>query len=72
VKSTQTTANDRLLHFMAQPPKIEKHREFGVTAQFFIEVQPLFIRNSFPQFLARVSSYQPKSLLGHFRQRLIC
>jgi hypothetical protein len=25
----ETTANDRLLHFMAQPPKVEKHGEFG-------------------------------------------
>jgi hypothetical protein len=25
----------------------EKHGEFGVTSQFAIEVQPLFIRNSF-------------------------
>jgi hypothetical protein len=49
-KSTETTANDRLLHFMAQPPKVEKHGEFGVTAQFVIEVQPLLIRNSFQQF----------------------
>jgi hypothetical protein len=46
-KSTETTANDRLLDFMAQPPKVEKHGEFGVTSQFVIEVQPLFIRNSF-------------------------
>jgi hypothetical protein len=46
-KSTETTANDRLLHFMAQPPKVEKHGQFGVTSQFVIEVQPLFIRNSF-------------------------
>jgi hypothetical protein len=59
----ETTANDRLLHFMAQPPKVEKHGEFGVTAQFVIEVQPLFIRNSFQQFFACVPSYQPKSLL---------
>jgi hypothetical protein len=35
---------------MAQPPKVEKHGEFGVTAQFVIEVQPLLIRNSFQQF----------------------
>jgi hypothetical protein len=47
---------------MAQPPKVEKHGEFGVTAQFAIEIQPLFIRNSFQQFFACVSSYQPKSL----------
>jgi hypothetical protein len=46
-KSTETTANDRLLHFMAQPPKVEKHGEFGVTSQFVIEVQPSLIRNSF-------------------------
>jgi hypothetical protein len=59
----ETTANDRLLHFMAQPPKVEKHGEFGVTAQFVIEVQPLFIRNSFQQFFACVPSDQPKSLL---------
>jgi hypothetical protein len=32
---------------MAQPPLVEKHGEFGVTSQFVIEVQPLFIRNSF-------------------------
>jgi hypothetical protein len=63
VKSIETTANDRLLHFMAQPPKVEKYGEFGVTAQFVIEVQPLSIRNSFHQFFARVPSYQPKSLL---------
>src|SRR4029077_10715614 len=44
-KSTETTANNLLLHFMAQPPKVEKHGQFGVTAQFVIEVQPLFIRN---------------------------
>jgi hypothetical protein len=25
------TANDRLLHFMAQPPLVEKHGEFAVT-----------------------------------------
>jgi hypothetical protein len=62
-KSTETTANDRLLHFMAQPPKVEKHGEFGVTSHFVIEVQPLFIRNSFQQFFACVPSYQPKSLL---------
>jgi hypothetical protein len=48
---------------MAQPPKVEKYGEFGVTAQFVIEVQPLSIRNSFHQFFARVPSYQPKSLL---------
>ena len=59
-KSTETTANDRLLHFMVQPPKVEKHGEFGVTAQFVIELQPLFIRNSFQQFFACVPSYQPK------------
>jgi hypothetical protein len=41
------TANDRLLHFMAQPPLVEKHCEFAVTSQFFIEVQSFFIRNSF-------------------------
>jgi hypothetical protein len=35
---------------MAQPPKVEKHGECGLTAQFVIEVQPLFIRNSFQQF----------------------
>jgi len=62
-KSTETTAKDRLLHFMAQPPKVEKRGEFGMTAQFVIEVQPLFIRNSFQQFLACVPSFQPKSLL---------
>jgi len=56
-------ANDRLLHFMAQPPKVEKHGEFGVTAQFVIELQPLFIRSSFQQFFACVPSHQPKSLL---------
>jgi hypothetical protein len=61
-KSTETV-NDRLLHFMAQPPKVKKNGEFGVTAQFVIEVQPLFIRNSFQQFFACVPSYQPKSLL---------
>jgi hypothetical protein len=59
----ETTANDRLLHFMAQPPKVEKHGEFAVTAQFVIEVQPLFIRNSFQQFFACAPSDQPKSLL---------
>jgi hypothetical protein len=48
---------------MAQPPKVEKHGEFGVTAQFVIELQPLFIRSSFQQFFACVPSYQPKSLL---------
>jgi hypothetical protein len=48
---------------MAQPPKVEKHGEFGVTSQFVIEVQPLFIRNSFQQFFACVPSYQPKSVL---------
>jgi hypothetical protein len=36
---------------MFQPPKIEKHDKFGVTAQFAIEVQPLRICNSFQQFL---------------------
>jgi hypothetical protein len=41
------TANDRLLHFMAQPPLVEKHGEFAVTPRFFIEVQSFFIRNSF-------------------------
>jgi hypothetical protein len=45
---------------MAQPPKVEKHGEFGVTSQFVIEVQPLFIRNSFQQFFACVPSYQSK------------
>src|SRR5712671_850623 len=45
--SAETTANDRLLHFMAQPPLVEKHGEFAVTSQFFIEVQSFFIRNSF-------------------------
>jgi hypothetical protein len=60
-KSTETTANDRLLHFMAQPPKVEKLGEFGMTAQFVIEVQPLFIRNSFQQFFACVPSFRPKS-----------
>jgi hypothetical protein len=48
---------------MAQPPKVEKHGEFGVTSQFVIEVQPLFIRNSFQQFFACVPSHQSKSLL---------
>ena len=42
----ETTANDRLLHFMAQPLYVEKHGEFGVTSQFVIEVQPFFIRYS--------------------------
>jgi hypothetical protein len=37
--------------------KVEKHGEFGVTAQFVIEVQPLFIRNGFQQFFAWVPSY---------------
>jgi hypothetical protein len=36
---------------MAQPPKVEKHGEFGVTSQFVIEVQRLFIRNGFQQFI---------------------
>jgi hypothetical protein len=48
---------------MVQPPKVEKYNEFGVTSQFVIEVQPLFIRNSFQQLFACVPSYQPKSLL---------
>jgi hypothetical protein len=48
---------------MAQPPKVEKHGEFGVTAEFVIELQPLFIRSSFQLFFACVPSYQPKSLL---------
>jgi hypothetical protein len=48
---------------MAQPPKVEKDGELGVTSQFAIEVQPLFIRNSFQQFFACVPSFQPKSLL---------
>jgi hypothetical protein len=30
-------ANDRLLQFMAQPPKVEKRGEFGVTAQFVLK-----------------------------------
>ena len=34
-----------------------------MTSQFVIEVQPLFIRNSFYQFFACVPSYQAKSLL---------
>ena len=61
-KARETTANDRLLHFMDQPPKVEKHGEFGMTSQFGIEVQPLFIRNSFQQFFRCAPSYQPKSL----------
>jgi hypothetical protein len=60
VKSTETTANDRLLHFMAQPPKVEKHCEFEMPPQFAIEVQPLFVRNSFRPLFACVSSHQPK------------
>src|ERR1700739_208865 len=55
-KSTETTANDRLLHFMAQPPKVEIKGEYGVTAQFVIELQPLIIRNNFQQFFACVAS----------------
>jgi hypothetical protein len=43
---------------MAQLPKVEKHGVFGVTAQFVIEVQPLFIGNSFQQFFSCVPSYQ--------------
>ena len=43
--------------------KVEKHGEFGVTAPFVIEVQPLSIRNDFQQFFACLPSYQPKSLL---------
>jgi hypothetical protein len=62
-KSTETTANDRLLHFMAQPPKVEKQGEFEVTAQFVIEVQPLFIRNSFQQFFACVPRINRKPFL---------
>jgi hypothetical protein len=46
----EMTANDRLLIFMAQPPKVEKHGEFGMTAPFLIELQP-FIR---PQLLPAV------------------
>jgi hypothetical protein len=59
---------------MAQPPKVEKYGEFGVTAQPVIEVQPSFIRNSFHQFFVCVPPYQPKSFWaeGHFRQPLIC
>jgi hypothetical protein len=30
-KSAETMANDRLLHFMAQPLLVEKHGEFRVT-----------------------------------------
>ena len=45
--SAETTANDRLLHFMPQLPLVEKHDEFEVTSQFVIEVQPFFIRNSY-------------------------
>jgi hypothetical protein len=45
-KSTETTANDLLLHFMARPLWVENYGEFGVTSQFFIEVQPLFTRNT--------------------------
>ncbi|WP_342709438.1 hypothetical protein AAFG13_33660 [Bradyrhizobium sp. B124] len=40
-------ATDRLVHFMAQHPLGRKTQEFGVTPQFVIEVQALFIRNSF-------------------------
>jgi len=36
-----------LLHFMAQPPWVEKHGESGMTSQFVIEVERLFIRNTF-------------------------
>jgi hypothetical protein len=63
-KSTDMTAKDRLLHFIGQPPKVEKNGEFGVTAQFVIEVQPLSIRNSFQQlFLPACARIKPKSLL---------
>jgi hypothetical protein len=55
-KSTETTANDRLLHFMAQPPLGRKNGEFGLTPQFIIEVQPLFIRNSFSRFFCLLGS----------------
>jgi hypothetical protein len=30
--------------------KVAKHGEFAMTPQFVIEVQPLFVRNSFQQF----------------------
>jgi hypothetical protein len=66
---------------MAQPPKVEKHCEFEMPPQFAIEVQPLFIRNSFQPLFACVPSHQPKGIhaprrsiqaKAHFRQRLIC
>jgi hypothetical protein len=59
--STKTTANHRLLHFMAQLPQVEKLGEFGVTSLCVIDVQPLFVRNYSNSFFARVPSYQPKS-----------
>src|SRR5262249_59727674 len=37
-KSTETTANDRLLHFMPQLPLGRKDDEFGTTSQVIIEV----------------------------------
>jgi hypothetical protein len=55
-KSTETTANDLLLHFMARPLWVENYGEFGVTSQYFIEVQPLFTRNSFQKLLATDTS----------------
>ena len=57
------TANDRLLHFMAQPLLVEKHGEFAVTPQFFIEVQLSSSATASNSLLAHLPSHQPKSLL---------
>jgi hypothetical protein len=42
----EATANDRLLHIMTSPFQVE-NTAIGLTSQFGIEVQLLFIRNSF-------------------------
>ena len=52
---TETTTNDRMLNFMAQLPSGQKHGEFGVTSQFFVEVQPSSAYPGDAPFAPRIS-----------------
>src|SRR5712672_3920988 len=65
-KSTETTANDRLLHFMAKPPLGRKTRQVWSSSLKYSLSSSATASNS---LLAHLPSHQPKSLLGWAYER---
>src|SRR5258708_31923756 len=66
-ESTETTANDRLLHFMAQPPLGRKTRQVWSSSLKYSLSSSATASNS---LLAHLPSHQPKSLLGWAYERI--